>query len=118
MSIYADMILDHYQNPRNNSSIKGATAKVDLDNPLCGDKLHMELREEDGVIHEIGFTGEGCAISIASASMLTEHAKGKTKKELLEISVDDVLGLLNIELTPNRMKCALLSWEGLRKLLI
>jgi len=118
MSIYADLILDHYQYPRNNTLVKGATSKVDLDNPLCGDKIHMEIREKDGVIEEIGFTGEGCAISIASASMLTEHAKGKTKIELLEISVNDVLGLLNIELTPNRMKCALLSWEGLRKLLI
>jgi len=118
MSIYADIILDHYQNPRNFGKLNSPTSEVSLDNPLCGDKLHMELREEDGVIREIGFTGEGCAISIASASMLTENAKGKTKKELLEITVDDVLGLLNIELTPNRMKCALLSWEGLRKLLI
>lgn len=123
MSIYADIILDHYQNPRNNTLLTSEVSKldiksIDVHNPLCGDKLHMELREEDGVIREIGFTGEGCAISIASASMLIEHAKGKTKKELLEISVDDVLGLLNIELTPNRMKCALLSWEGLRKLLI
>jgi len=116
MSIYADLILDHYQYPRNNKTINGATAKVDLENPLCGDKLHMEILEKDGKIEEIGFTGEGCAISIASASMLTEHVKGKSKKELLAIRTEDVLGLLNIELTPNRMKCALLSWEALLKL--
>jgi len=118
MSIYADIILDHYQNPRNNKQIVNAQKSVDVDNPFCGDKLHFECFIKDGKVKEIGFTGEGCAISIASASMLTEHTKGKTKKELLEISINDVLGLLNIELTPNRMKCALLSWEGLRKLLI
>ncbi|MDP4010793.1 MAG: iron-sulfur cluster assembly scaffold protein [Candidatus Roizmanbacteria bacterium] len=122
MSLYADLILDHYQHPRNNTLLTSEVSKldiksIDVSNPLCGDKLHMEIREQDGVIQEIGFTAEGCAISIASASMLTEYAKGKTKKELLDISTDDVLGLLKIELTPNRMKCALLSWEGLMKLL-
>lgn len=123
MSIYADLILDHYQYPRNNTLLTSEVSKldiksIDVSNPLCGDKLHMELMEKDGIITEIGFTGQGCAISIASASMLTEYVKGKKTKELLDLRTDDVLGLLNIELTPNRMKCALLSWEGLRKLLI
>lgn len=116
MSIYADLILDHYHHPRNNKSISHASAQVDVNNPLCGDALHMEVVEKDGIIKEVGFTGEGCAISIASASLLTEHVKGKKTTELVAITPDDVIGLLGIELTPNRMKCALLAWEGIRKL--
>ena len=82
MSIYADLILDHYQNPRNNILLTSEVSKseiqsINVSNPLCGDKLHMELSEKDGVVEHIGFTGDGCAISIASASMLTEYAKGK-----------------------------------------
>ncbi len=117
MSIYADLILDHYKNPRNNKMLEDPTSTVDVNNPLCGDKLHMELSEKDGVVEHIGFTGDGCAISIASASMLTEYAKGKNVSELVDLSGQDVIGLLGIELTPNRMKCALLSWEALIKLI-
>ena len=121
MSIYADLILDHYQNPRNNILLTSEVSKseiqsINVSNPLCGDKLHMELSEKDGVVEHIGFTGDGCAISIASASMLTEYAKGKNVSELVDLSGQDVIGLLGIELTPNRMKCALLSWEALIKL--
>ena len=121
MSIYADLILDHYQNPRNNILLTSEVSKseiqsINVSNPLCGDKLHMELSEKDGVVKHIGFTGDGCAISIASASMLTEYAKGKKTSELVDLSGQDVIGLLGIELTPNRMKCALLSWEALIKL--
>src|SRR3989339_1005261 len=117
MSIYADIILDHYQYPRNNKKLDVPTSTVDVSNPLCGDELHMELIEKNGKVVEIGFTAVGCAISIASASMLTEYVKGKRVKDLVEISKDDVLRLLNIELTPNRIKCALLSWEALKKLM-
>jgi nitrogen fixation NifU-like protein len=122
MSLYADLILDHYQNPRNNKHILptsgvGNITSIDVSNPLCGDKLHMELSEKNGVVENIGFTGDGCAISIASASMLTEYAKGKKTSELVDLSGQDVIGLLGIELTPNRMKCALLSWEGLIKVI-
>ncbi len=116
MSIYADIILDHYQNPRNNKKLDTPSRTVDVNNPLCGDKLHMELTEKNGSVEDIGFTGEGCAISIASASLLTQYAKGKDLQKLSSLEADDVVGLLGIELTPNRMKCALLSWEGLLKL--
>lgn len=117
MSIYADIILDHYQSPRNNRTLTHPMVSIDVDNPLCGDKLHFESTFKNGKLQEIGFTGEGCAISIASASMLTEYAKGKSIRDLEHLSKDEVLGLLHIELTPNRMKCALLSWEGLVKLM-
>jgi len=123
MSIYADIILDHYQHPRNNKKIShtkstSEVVSVDVDNSLCGDTLHMEIAFSEGKITDIGFTGEGCAISIAAASMLTEYAKGKKRDDLVDMKHEDVLGLLGIELTPNRMKCALLSWEALKKLLI
>lgn len=97
--------------------LEDPTSTVDVNNPLCGDKLHMELIEKDGVVVDVGFTGEGCAISTASASMLSEYAKGKKTSELVALTTDDVIGLLGIELTPNRMKCALLSWEALVKLI-
>jgi len=122
MSLYADLILDHYQNPRNNVLLTPGVSKLDVKsievtNPLCGDKLHMQLIEKDGNVIDIGFVGEGCAISLATASMLTEYVKGRKVSELVDLSGQDVIGLLGIDLTPNRMKCALLSWEGLLKLL-
>ncbi len=117
MSIYADLILDHYQYPRNNKKLEHPTRIIDVSNPLCGDKLHFEIVEKDGKVQEIGFTGEGCAISIASASMLSEHALGKSTEILRTLTKEDVLGLLGIELTPNRLKCALLAKEALLKLI-
>ncbi len=116
MSIYEEIILDHYNNPRNNKKLKNPSAKIHVDNPLCGDSLDMEILEEDGKITEVGFTGTGCAISIASASLLSEFIKGKSKDEIQKIDKDSVVGLLNIELSPNRLKCALLAWEGFIKL--
>lgn len=115
MSIYEDLIIDHYKNPRNNKLLKKTTSKVDVENPLCGDSLHFEILEKDGKVEDIGFSGEGCAISIASASILSEKAKGQSIQKLRSMKAEDVVGLLGIELTPNRMKCALLSWEALQK---
>lgn len=117
-SIYQDIILDHYRFPRNFGTIENPSNSVDVSNPLCGDKLHIDIKEKDSKIEEISFSGEGCAISIASASMLTEYAKGKPKDELKKIESDFILKeLLQIQLTPNRVKCALLSWEALVKVL-
>jgi len=87
-----------------------------VNKPLCGEKLKMEIQETNGVIENIRFSGEGCAISIASASLLTEYAKGKKIKKILDFNRDDMLGLLKIKLTPARIKCALLGWEGLMNL--
>lgn len=113
MSIYGDIILDHYQFPRNQGNLEKPTNAVDLNNPLCGDKIHLEVEESDGIIEDVAFTGQGCAISTASASMLTDYVKGKTKEEVLALDKDTVLKLLGIELTPNRLKCALLSLEAI-----
>lgn len=115
MSIYEDVILDHYQNPRNYKKIQKPTAEIHVSNPLCGDKLTFQIIEKDGLIDQIGFSGEGCAISTAAASMVSEYVLGKTVEQIRTLTKDDVLGLVGITLTPNRMKCALLSWEGIRK---
>lgn len=118
MSIYQDIIMDHYRFPRNKGKLDNPTNSLDLNNPLCGDKLHMEIQEKDGILQDIAYTGEGCAISMASASMLSEYVKGKTTEELFQLDKDTVLELLGIELTPNRLKCALLALEGLHKVLV
>ncbi len=116
MSIYGDIILDHYHYPRNNNRLKNRSSTVHVDNPLCGDSFDMDIQIENGIVTDVGFVGEGCAISIASASLLTEHIKGRPVKEILPLDTNFVLGLVNIELSPNRLKCALLPWEGIQKL--
>ena len=117
MSIYGDIILDHYQFPRNNKKLENPTHTVHVSNPLCGDELDMESIIQDGIVREIGFHGQGCAICIASASLLSEYATSKPVSELANLTPEDVLKLINVELSPNRMKCGLLAWEGLIKLM-
>jgi nitrogen fixation NifU-like protein len=114
--IYKEIILDYYRHPRN----YGKLEKFDIDahdtNPLCGDEIEMQVSVGDGsTIKEIKFSGKGCAISQASASMLTELAKGKPLEWVKELSKEDVLGMLgNPELGPSRVKCALLGMKVLK----
>jgi nitrogen fixation NifU-like protein len=117
MSMYQDLILDHYRNPRNFGKLERATNTGEAKNLSCGDRLEMTLSVKAGKVTDIRFQGEGCAISQAAASMLTGYAKGKSVKELLTLDPKDVLELLAIELSPVRMKCALLSLETLKKAL-
>lgn len=117
MSLYHDIILDHYRNPRNHGALKKATHGDDAKNPTCGDELHMDILVENDTIVEVGFTGAGCAISQASASLLTEHVKGKLVSEALGLSPEDILKLLGVTLSPNRLKCGLLSLETMKKAL-
>lgn len=116
MSIYQDIILDHYRNPRNTGTIKNPTDHIKVSNPLCGDVIEMDIAEKEGVIQDIKFAGQGCAISQAAASMITEYAKGKTKEDVKKLDKDFMLDMLGITLSPNRLKCALLSLEALLKL--
>ncbi len=118
MQIYQEIILEHYRHPKNNKPLKQPANGIDVSNPLCGDELRMEIRMDREIIKEIGFVGKGCAISIASASMLTDYAKGKTKKHLKTLDKNFMMGLLGVNLGPNRIKCALLPLEALIKLLI
>jgi nitrogen fixation NifU-like protein len=117
MSIYQELILDHYNNPRNRGTLDHPTNTVDVYNPLCGDKIHMEIETKGKEVTSIAFSGEGCAISQATASMLTEHAKGKSPDELRKLDKEFILELIGVELSPNRLKCALLPWEALLKLI-
>lgn len=117
MTIYQEIILEHAARPRNAGSIPNASASVEVYNSLCGDKIRMEILFDGGKVRDVRFTGQGCAISKAAASLLTEHVKGKTKEELKKMTKKDIINLLGIDLGPNRLKCALLPLEALKKLL-
>jgi nitrogen fixation NifU-like protein len=112
---YRENILDHYRNPRNKGRLDDPTHTHEEHNPLCGDVIHMDLHVNDeDVIEEVRFEGEGCAISQASASMLTEMIQGKTLEEAKQVSKDDILEALGIDIGPVRLKCALLSLKVLK----
>jgi nitrogen fixation NifU-like protein len=111
---YREFILDHYKNPRNFGRLEGADISHEEYNPLCGDMVGMDLQVKDGVIEEVRFHGRGCAISQASASLMTERLKGMSLDEARQISKDDVLEDLGIDISPARLKCALLSLKVLK----
>lgn len=112
--MYRDYILDHYKNPRNQGELPGATNTYSDSNPLCGDELSMALRIDDDRVADVRFSGKGCAISQASASILTEEIKGKTLDEIKAIDRDQILENLGIPISPARIKCALLSLKTLK----
>lgn len=117
MSIYQEIILDHYHAPQNFGRLKESSQTVSLSNPLCGDTITVDVLIKNDKIIDIRFEGVGCAISIASASLLTEKVKKKQKEEVILMNKDTVLELLGIELSPNRLKCALLPLEAIHKTL-
>ena len=106
---YRDYILDHYRNPRNFGHLERADASAEDLNPLCGDVIRMELQVEDGVVKDVRFSGKGCAISQASASMLTEELKGMPLEDVAKLSKEIVLENVGIGISPTRMKCAMLG---------
>ncbi|MBA3778790.1 MAG: iron-sulfur cluster assembly scaffold protein [Chloroflexi bacterium] len=113
--LYRDEILEHYRRPHNFGTLPEPDAVFEGANPLCGDRITMMLGLSDaGVVEEVAFTGRGCAISQASASLLTDQVRGKTVAQLGEIGRDQVLDELGIEISPARLKCALLSLETLQ----
>ena len=111
---YREYILDHYKNPRNFGRLEHPDITHEEDNPLCGDVVGMDFKLKDGVIEDIRFHGRGCAISQASASLLTERIKGLSLEEARSLSRDDVLEELGISISPARIKCALLSLKVLK----
>jgi nitrogen fixation NifU-like protein len=117
MDIYQEIILDHYQHPRNYGKLKDGKI-LKLDNPSCGDTLTFSLQIENSMIKDIQFEGSGCVISQASASILSEEIKGKSIEEVQKMTKDDILKLLGIELGSARLKCALLSLETVKKILL
>ena len=113
--MYREVILDHYKNPRFRGELDPADISYQDDNPLCGDMIRIDLRVDDNNrVVECAFSGQGCAISQASASMLMEDIQGKSLEEIKEYSRDDILDMLGIELGPVRLKCAMLSLKVLK----
>lgn len=114
MNIYEEDILDHYENPSNYGSLENPDISYEEDNPLCGDKIQMDLIVKDGIIVDVGWRGYGCTISQAAASMLTERIKGQCLEDIKKLSKDDQLDMLGIPLGPVRLKCGLLALKVLK----
>lgn len=115
--LYRDFILDHYRNPRNAGILENPDASFEDVNPLCGDKIRMDLKIDDGVVTDVKFKGRGCAISQASASLLTEEIKGKTLAAISKLGKEDVLANVGINISAARLKCALLGLKVLKQAL-
>lgn len=133
--LYQSILMEHYQNPRNAKSIVNPTCSLHEHNPLCGDELTISLNLTNGVVEDVAFEGKGCAISVASASMMTEQIQGKSISDALkhietflgimrgeaEFSehpeFDDATALEGVKKLHARIKCATLSWNTAKKLL-
>jgi len=112
--LFRENILDHYQHPRCHGTLDDATVTYEDANPLCGDRIRMDVRVAGGRIEKVRFSGHGCSISQAAASMLCEHVEGRTLDEVKNLTREDVLDMLGIELGPVRLKCALLALKTLK----
>jgi nitrogen fixation NifU-like protein len=114
MDLYAEEILDHYKHPRHFGHLDEPTLTYHDSNPLCGDEITLELRIEDNKITDVAFTGHGCAISRAAASMMSDEIVGMSLDELRKWNKESILDLLGIEVGPVRIKCALLPLKALK----
>ena len=126
---YKEILLDHFQRPRNRGELEPADIHEHVNNPLCGDMVTVYANVRDGLVSEVSFTGRGCSISQASASMLTESVSGKTVEEaqalvarfleMMRTEEDESLGelaaLKGVVQTPNRIRCATLAWDAFRQ---
>jgi nitrogen fixation NifU-like protein len=116
--LYQERILDHYEQPYHRGRCQGCTHAHEDDNPLCGDVVRVELNIDGaGRIREAWFSGDGCCISQAAASMLMQKIEGKSLGEVQEFTGEEMLDLFGARLTPNRQKCCLLSWRVLQSAL-
>jgi nitrogen fixation NifU-like protein len=112
--LYREQILEHYKRPRHWGEIEDADLEAEDNNPLCGDELKVQLRIEDGKVADVAFSGHGCAISQAAASMSSEEVIGMPVDDLVRLDKEFVLDLLGIDISATRMKCALLSLKVLK----
>jgi nitrogen fixation protein NifU and related proteins len=116
--LYRDEILEHYRHPHNFGTLPNPDASYEGSNPLCGDRITLMLSvDAEGRVSDVAFTGRGCAISQASASLLTDEIKGKPLSQVSAVTNQDVLDLLGIEISPARLKCAILSVDTLHRAL-
>jgi nitrogen fixation NifU-like protein len=109
--MYRQQILDHYKNPRNYGELDDATFEHVGENPMCGDtiKLFVKLAEDDDTVEYVSFIGDGCAISQASASLLSEELQGMSLEAIRKMDRDDIVDMLGVEISPMRVKCAVLA---------
>lgn len=116
-NLYREQLLDHYHNPDNYGVIEDADIDIEMDNPTCGDMVHMTARlDEDGRIAEVMFEGHGCVISMASSSMLTEEIIGKKPAEIGEMGLGDIQEMMGgLQLSMGRVKCALLPLNAIKQ---
>ena len=113
--LYREQILEHYKRPQNWGELERADYEFEDNNPLCGDVLKVQLKVDDaGVVEDLRFSGSGCAISQASASLVSEEVKGMSVDDLIRLDRDTVLELLGIDISATRMKCAMLSLKVLK----
>lgn len=129
--LYRRVIMDHYKNPRNRGTMTDEAVTINLNNPTCGDRISLQLQVVDGKVTDAKYTGEGCSISMSSASMMTEAVKGKTLDQALNMAerfsglmkgedvefqeLEDIEALSGVNKFPARIKCATLAWNALRK---
>ncbi|WP_046215548.1 Fe-S cluster assembly sulfur transfer protein SufU [Paenibacillus wulumuqiensis] len=129
--LYRRVIMDHYKNQRNRGTFEDGAMTVELNNPTCGDRITLQLQVEDNKVVDAKFSGDGCSISMSSASMMTEAIKGKTYEEALELAdrfsalmkgeevefaeYEEIEALSGVNKFPARIKCATLAWNALRK---
>jgi nitrogen fixation protein NifU and related proteins len=115
-SLYREVILDHYKNPRGHGVIEDADAEAEGQNPLCGDEvsIYVAFGDDGETIDDVKFSGRGCAISQAATSMLMEMTKGRTADEVATLDKDELLAEIGVPLTPVRLKCAMLGLTTLK----
>ncbi|KGP72529.1 Fe-S cluster assembly sulfur transfer protein SufU [Pontibacillus yanchengensis] len=131
--LYRQVIMDHYKNPRNKGSLEGEHLAVDMNNPTCGDRIQLQLKVQDGIVEDAKFDGEGCSISLSSASMMTQAIKGKKVEDAVEMSkvfsdimqgkeidkdmdeLGDIQALQGVAKFPARIKCATLPWKAMEQ---
>jgi len=130
--LYRQVIMDHYKNPRNKGVIEDGSLTVNMNNPTCGDRIQLTMNVEDGIVTNAKFEGEGCSISMSSASMMTQAIKGKKIEDALKLSkifsdmmqgkeyeddldLGDIEALSGVSKFPARIKCATLAWKAMEK---
>lgn len=131
--LYRQVIMDHYKNPRNHGALEEEAITINMNNPTCGDRIQLHLKVEDGKITDVKFSGEGCSISLSSASMMTEAIKGLPVEDALKMSqifsemiqgkeydpgdldLGDIEALQGVSKFPARIKCATLAWKAMEK---
>jgi len=114
-TMYREHILDLYKNPLNFGKLENPTNSAKKNNPLCGDEIEIQLVIKDNIIKEVKFNGVGCAISSATTSLLTEKIKNKSLEEVKDLNKDDILNLIEIPISPGRIKCVLISLDVLKE---